>query len=116
MENIELETSLVHQLIDVVDYVPGSIVIKSILGKKTGSVNVSSFAKGEILAAKISPFDNLVQVIDGVAEVIIDEKSTQLETGQVMIIPAHSTNTVKANEQFKMVSTIIKSGYEDISL
>ncbi|MGB3183503.1 MAG: cupin domain-containing protein [Cyclobacteriaceae bacterium] len=116
MENTELETSLAHKLVDVVDYVPRSIVIKSILRKKTGTVNVSSFDAGEVLAAKISPFDNLVQVIDGVAEVIIDEKSTQLETGQVIIIPAHSTNKMKANERFKMLSTIIKSGYEDVTL
>lgn len=116
MENTELETSLAYQLVDVVDYVPRSIVIKSILRKKTGTVNVSSFDAGEVLAAKISPFDNMVQVIDGVAEVIIDEKSTQLETGQVIIIPAHSTNKMKANERFKMLSTIIKSGYEDVTL
>jgi quercetin dioxygenase-like cupin family protein len=51
-----------------------------------------------------------------VAEIIIDEQSTQLETGQVMIIPAHSANKVKANERFKMLSTIIKSGYEDVTL
>lgn len=116
MENTELKTSLAYQLVDVVDYVPRSIVIKSILRKKTGTVNVSSFDAGEVLAAKISPFDNMVQVIDGVAEVIIDEKSTQLETGQVIIIPAHSTNKMKANERFKMLSTIIKSGYEDVTL
>ena len=116
MENTELKTSLAYQLVDVVDYVPRSIVIKSILRKKTGTVNVSSFDAGEVLAAKISPFDNMVQVIDGVAEVIIDEKSTQLETGQVIIIPAHSTNKMKANERFKILSTIIKSGYEDVTL
>lgn len=116
MKNTELKTSLAYQLVDVVDYVPRSIVIKSILRKKTGTVNVSSFDAGEVLAAKISPFDNMVQVIDGVAEVIIDEKSTQLETGQVIIIPAHSTNKMKANERFKMLSTIIKSGYEDVIL
>jgi quercetin dioxygenase-like cupin family protein len=116
MENTELKDSLAHQLVDVVDYVPGSVVIKSIMEKKTGTVNISSFDTGEVLAAKISPFDHLIQVIDGVAEVIIDEQSTQVATGQVMIIPAHSTNKVKANERFKMLSTIIKSGYEDVSI
>ena len=55
-------------------------------------------------------------MIDGVAEVIIDEQSTQLETGQIMVIPAHSTNRLKANERFKMLTTEIKSGYEDVSL
>lgn len=116
MGNIELEILLAHELVDVVDYVPGFIVIKSILRKKTGTVNISSFDTGEILAAKILPFDNLVQVIDGVAEVVVDEKSIQVETGQVIIIPAHSTNKIKANERFKILSTVIKSGYEDVTL
>lgn len=116
MESTELEHSKAHQLVDAVDYVPGSVVIKSIFRKKTGTVSISSFDTGEMLATKISPFDNLIQVIDGVAEVTIDERSTQLETGQAMIIPAHCINKVKANVRFKMISTIIKSGYEDISL
>ncbi|MFT6807743.1 MAG: quercetin dioxygenase-like cupin family protein [Parvicellaceae bacterium] len=111
-----IEHSLAYQLADVVDYVPGSIVIKSILRKKTGTVNLCSFDMGEILATKISPFDNMIQVIDGTAEVIINEISTQVKTGQTMIIPAHSNNKVKANERFKMLSTVIKSGYEDVSL
>ncbi|MEQ9286610.1 MAG: cupin domain-containing protein [Cyclobacteriaceae bacterium] len=116
MENGELNLSKTYLLVDVVDYVPGSVVIKSIMQKKTGTVSISSFDTGEMLVAKISPFDNLIQVIDGKAEVIINEQSTLLETGQVMIIPAHATNKVKANERFKMLSTVIKSGYEDVSL
>ena len=72
----------------------GSVVIKSILRYKTGTVSISAFDKGEILAVRISPFDNLIQVIAGVVEVILYEKSTHLETGQVMIIPAHSTNKI----------------------
>ncbi len=116
MENSELDTTSAHQLIDALDYVPGSIVMKSILRKKTGTVNIFSFDTGEVLAAKISPFDNLVQVLEGTAEVITNEESTQLRTGHIMIIPAHSTNKLKANERFKMLSTIIKSGYEDVNL
>lgn len=116
MKNTELKHSKAHQLENVVDYVPGSVVIKSIMEKKTGTVSIFSFDIGEVLASKISPFDHLIQVIDGVAEVIIDEQSTQLKTGQFMIIPAHSTNKLKANERFKMLTIVIKSGYEDVSL
>ena len=116
MKNPELEYSKAHHLADMVDYGQNSIVIKSIMQKKTGTVRISSFDTGEFSTQKISPFDQLIQVIDGVAEIIIDEQSTQLETGQVMIIPAHSANKVKANERFKMLSTIIKSGYEDVTL
>jgi quercetin dioxygenase-like cupin family protein len=67
---------------------------------------------GEELTEKTSPFDTFIQVIDGKAEIIIDKISYFLNTGQSIIIPAHSSNIVKANERFKMISTIIKSGYE----
>lgn len=116
MKSTELAPSKPHLLVEVVDYVSGSVVIKSILQKKTGIVSVSSFDAGEISAVKISPFDHLIQVIDGTAEVITDEQSTHLHTGQFMIIPAHSTNKLKANERFKIFSIVIKSGYEDVSL
>ena len=116
MKNTELTYSEAHQLKNVIDYVPGSVVIKSIMQKKTGSVSIFSFDMGEVLASKISPFDHLIQVIDGVAEVIINEQSTLLKTGQLMIVPAHSINRLKANERFKMLTTVIKSGYEDVSL
>ena len=52
-------------------------------------------------------------MIDGKAEIVIDGVSNLLDTGQSIIIPAHSRNTIKANIRFKMLSTIIKSGYED---
>jgi mannose-6-phosphate isomerase-like protein (cupin superfamily) len=60
----------------------------------------------------IIPFDTFVQIIDGTAEIVIDGVSNFLETGQSIIIPAHTSNIVKTNERFKMISTIIKSGYE----
>ncbi len=116
MKNNELEKSFTHELADTVDYIPGSVVMKAILKKKTGTVTVLSFDTGEALLSKTSPFDNFIQIIDGEAEIIINEKSSTIETGQVIIIPAHARNIVKANKRFKMLSTIIKSGYEDISI
>ncbi|KZS42985.1 cupin [Aquimarina aggregata] len=116
MKNSELEKSCTHALTDTVDYIPGSVVMKAILKKKTGTVTILSFDTGEALPPKISPFDSLIQIIDGEAEIIINEKSCTIETGQVIIIPAHAKNVVKANKRFKMLSTIIKSGYEDMSI
>lgn len=112
----EFEKSIARRLVDTVDYVPRAVVIKSILTKQTGTVTVSSFDTGEGMLTKSSPFDNLIQILDGVAEIIIEEESNTVETGQVIIIPAHAKNRIKANSRFKMLSTIIKSGYEDISL
>ena len=71
-----------------------------------------SFDSGESLTEKTSPFDTFLQIIEGKAEVVIDGESFILDAGQSIIIPAHKSNIIKANERFKMTSTIIKSGYE----
>ena len=71
---------------------------------------------GENLEDKISPFDTFVQIIDGNAEIVIDDKSNMLKTGEGIIIPAHTSHSVKANERFKMISTMIKSGYDGNSI
>jgi quercetin dioxygenase-like cupin family protein len=116
MDNLEFKNSEAFKIIDIIEYLPMSVVIKSILKKTTGNVSVFSFDSGEILTGKISPFDTLIQIIDGKSEVIIDDKSNLLKSGQSIIIPAHSRNTIKANVRFKMISTVIKSGYEEVSL
>ena len=71
-----------------------------------------SLDTGEALTEKISPFDTFIQIIDGRAEITIDGKNHVLETGQGIIIPAHKSQIVSANERFKMISTVIKSGYD----
>jgi len=116
MSTIEIEKSKTHVLIEIIEYVPNSVVSKTIIRKTTGNISVVAIDTGEILAEKISPFDNFIQVIEGVAEVVIDEKPNILQTGEAIIIPAHIPNIVKANERFKMISTIIKSGYEGITI
>ncbi|GAB2793533.1 cupin domain-containing protein [Rhabdobacter roseus] len=115
MENSDHEKSQVFIIVEILEYIPNSVVIKTILRKTTGNVSVVSFDSGEAMTEKISPFDTFIQVIDGKAEIVIDGKSHLLDTGQSIIIPAHSRNTIKANIRFKMISTIIKSGYEEVS-
>lgn len=116
MQKVELEKSKTHILIEIIEYVPNSVVTKTIIRKTTGNVSAIAIDTGEALAEKISPFDTFIQIIEGNAEVIIDEKSNLLKTGECIIIPAHTSNNVKANERFKMISTIIKSGYEAVSV
>lgn len=103
-------------IVEVTEYVPGSVSTQTIMKKATGNVTAISFDSGETLAEKASPFDTFIQVIDGKAEIVIDDTSHMLETGQAIVVPAHSRNTITANERFKMLSTVIKSGYEDVSL
>lgn len=73
-----------------------------------------SVDSGQALAKTTSRFDTFIQVIDGNAEIVIEDKSNLMTTGQSIIIPAHTRNEIKARERFKMTSTTIKSGYEDL--
>jgi len=109
----ELEKSKVHIIVEIIEYMSNAVVSKTILKKTTGNVTVSSFAIGEELEEKTTPFDLYIQIIDGAAEVIIDKKVFKLKKGDGIIIPAHTVHCFNAKEQFKMVSTVIKSGYEE---
>ena len=108
----ELEKSKAHIIVEIIEYMANAVVIKTIIKKSTGNISVMSFDSGEGLTEKTSPFDTFAQIIDGKAEIVIDKVSTILESGQGIIIPAHVSNFIKPNGRFKMILTIIKSGYE----
>ena len=110
---VEIEKGKVHIIVEIIEYVPKAVVSKTIIKKTTGNITVTSFDSGEELAEKTLPFDTYIQIIDGVAEIIISEKKYQLKLGDGIIIPAHAPHCINANEQFKMISTVIKSAYED---
>ena len=110
-----LEKNKIYRLNETIDYKDGSVEIKSILSKFTGKVTISSFDLGKTQQTKSSPFDNLIQILDGKAVITIDDISNTVNTGEIIIIPAHTRNRIKANSRFKMLSIIIKSGYEDVS-
>ncbi len=113
MDVIEIEKAKAHIIVEIIEYIPNAVLSKTIIRRATGNISISSFDAGEELAEKISPFDNFIQIIDGVAELIIDKKKFKLSLGDGIVIPAHARHCFNANEQFKMISTIIKSGYED---
>lgn len=108
----EIEKALSHIIVEIIEYVPNSVVIKTIIKKSTGNISVMSFDSGEGLTEKISPFDTYAQIIEGKADIVIDKVSNLLESGQGIIIPAHAPNHINPNGRFKMILTIIKSGYE----
>jgi quercetin dioxygenase-like cupin family protein len=112
-DNKELEKLKAHIIVEIIEYMPNAVVSKTIIKKSTGNITVSSFDAGEELDEKISPFDTYIQIIDGTAELFINNKKFRLSLGEGIIIPAHAKHNFNANEQFKMISTIIKSGYED---
>jgi quercetin dioxygenase-like cupin family protein len=108
----ELEKSTSHIIVEIIEYVPNSVVIKTIIKKSTGNISVMSFDSGEGLVEKTSPFDTFAQIIEGKADIVIDKVSHVLASGEGIIIPAHAPNFIKPNGRFKMILTIIKSGYE----
>jgi quercetin dioxygenase-like cupin family protein len=110
--NEGIDKSVAQIIVELIEYIPNSVLSKTIMKKTTGNVTVVSFDTGEALTEKISPFDTFIQIIEGRADIIIDKKNNALECGQGIIIPAHSSHIVKANGRFKMTQTVIKSGYE----
>jgi quercetin dioxygenase-like cupin family protein len=113
IDNTELSKSTPHIVVEILEYKPNSVVIKTIIKKTTGNITVTSVDAGEELIEKTHPFDTFIQIIDGAAELMIGKKKILLKLGDGIIIPAHASHCFNANEQFKMISTIIKSGYED---
>lgn len=112
-EKAEFEKAKIFRVKEEIDYVPGSVISKNILNKPTGSIRLMSFDAGEGLAEKISPFDAYIQILEGKAEVVINGTLRILEAGDSLIMPAHMANSVRAAlGRFKMVITVIKSGYE----
>ena len=111
--NKEIEKLKKHIVVQVIAYMHNAVVSRTIIKKPTGNITVSSFDTGEKLAEKICPFDNFIHIIDGAGVITINNKEYNLTMGDGIIIPAHASHSFNANEQFKMISTIIKSGYED---
>lgn len=114
MESPETEKSKVFHMADIIDYGHNLIINKIIMRRETGHVTVVSFDSGQVLKSKVLPFDTLIYLIEGQAEILIEDRSNMLGAGEAIIIPAHSRNTIKSHIQFKMISIIIKSGYRDV--
>lgn len=113
---IELEKEKTHIIVEIVEYIPNAVISRTIIKKSTGNVTAMSFSEGEELSEKTIPFDTFVQIIDGAADIKIAGKDHHLKLGTGIIIPAHALHSFNAKKQFKMISTIIKSGYEDSTI
>lgn len=104
-----LENSKIYNFLNEVDYQAGSVVSKVIQKKSSGNVTLFAFDKGEFLSPHSAPYDALVHIIDGSAEVVIDEQSYFLNQNEFIIMPADIRHAVKATERFKMILIMLKS-------
>ncbi|GAB1371973.1 cupin domain-containing protein [Candidatus Kapaibacterium sp.] len=101
--------SQVKNIISDIQYQDNSIVSKVVIKKPSGNVTVFAFDKDEALSPHSAPFDALVQVLDGTAEIMIDKNFYELNSGDIIIMPAGIVHGVKAKEKFKMLLTMLKS-------
>lgn len=109
----EMDKSKAHVVVELIEYEHDEVVSKTIMKKMTGSINAIAFAQGQGLDQKTSPFDTYVQVIDGSAKVDVEGTETVLKVGEGILIPAHKPSKIIPNGRFKLILTVIKSGYEE---
>ena len=98
----------VNRLLDLIAYQKGSVVSRTVIDKKTGTVTLFSFDKGQGLSEHTAPFDALVCVLDGEAEITISGNPLRLREGEMTIMPANKPHALKAVKRFKMLLVMIR--------
>jgi quercetin dioxygenase-like cupin family protein len=96
-------------LSELVAYHEGSVVSKTLIDKKIGTLTIFSFAAGQGLSEHTAPFDAVVQVVDGEADVVINGETQTVVAGQLIIMPANIPHELKAVKPFKMLLTMIRA-------
>jgi quercetin dioxygenase-like cupin family protein len=93
---------------DLVSYQPGSVISRAIINKDTGTATLFAFDKGESLSEHTAPFDAIVYIFDGEAEITIAAEKFHLKKGEMIIMPANKPHSLKAIDKFKMLLIMIK--------
>jgi len=97
------------RLTDLADYQEGAVVSRTIIDKKAGTVTFFAFDEGQGLSEHTAPFDALVYILDGEAEIAISGKPLRLKEGEMVIMPANEPHALRAVTRFKMILTMIRS-------
>jgi len=103
------DKSEVQNLSSLVNYQESSVVSKMLIKKSAGTVSLFAFDKGEGLSEHTAPFDALVNILDGEAEIVISGEIYIVKQGEMIIMPADEPHALKAIKRFKMMLTMIKS-------
>lgn len=98
-----------NELEKLIDYQTGAVVSKTIIKQTTGTVTLFAFDQGEGLSEHTTPFDALVYLVDGEAEITISGKVNIVKKGEMILMPANQPHALKAKERFKMILVMIKS-------
>ncbi|MEK7149988.1 MAG: cupin domain-containing protein [Patescibacteria group bacterium] len=96
-------------LVNLIDYQTGSVVSREIVKKVNGSITLFAFDENEGLSEHTAPFDAVLHILEGEAEIKLSGKNNNLKMGEMIIMPAGELHSVKASGKFKMLLTMIKS-------
>ena len=99
----------VSRVVDMVGYQDGAVVSRTVLKQPAGNVTLFAFDAGQELSEHTAPYDALVQVLDGEAEITIAGRPHRLRAGDMIVMPANQPHAVKAASRFKMMLTMIRS-------
>lgn len=99
----------VINLAGYIDYQQGSVVSKTLVDQKTGTITLFAFDKGQGLSEHTAPYDAMVQILDGEVEVTIAGNPLRLQKGEMVIMPANKPHALRALENFKMLLTMIRA-------
>jgi quercetin dioxygenase-like cupin family protein len=97
------------KLVDVLEYQEGSVVSRTIIDKKAGTITMFAFDKNQGLSEHKAPYDALIHALEGESEITISGKKHSVKAGETIILPAHEPHAVKATTRFKMLLTMIRA-------
>ena len=103
-----IKKGVVLNLASLVEYSEGGVISKQLIKSPAGNVTLFSFDKGEGLSEHRAPFDAIVQVLEGVVDIVLDGKAFTLKEGESIIFPANAPHALTAVEKFKMLLTMMK--------
>lgn len=107
-ESVKVKTAETIRLDQLVDYQEGSIVSREIIKNKAGTISVFAFDRGQGLSEHTAPFDAMVQIMDGEADIYIGGKKIPAKAGQTVIMPANVSHALQAEKRFKMLLVMVK--------
>lgn len=96
------------KLIDLVNYQEGSVVSRTIVNRKGGTITLFAFDQGQSLSEHTAPFDAVAHILEGEAEITVSGQPSHLQAGELIVMPANQPHAVNATSRFKMLLTMIK--------
>lgn len=107
--NVENEIPKVERMVNLIEYQKGSVVSRTLIDKKTGTVTLFAFDEGEGLSEHTAPYDALVYILDGQGDITISGELFKLNKGDAITMPADKTHALRARKPFKMLLVMIKT-------